>query len=166
MDLSRPIDRINTVYKVYAASHFPNRAMLRLILPELEKKFSIQFVNTWVYKEETHSFPTEIKRDFDEIDEADFMMVFYPWGHGARCETTYAMGAKKPVVVYIDGLTLPGLSSIEQGSYSEFFPLAKFIYYQENSMYHEHTKYPWIMATTPEKLHGAIRQAINILDCK
>ena len=112
-------------YKVYIATHFPNRLMIRLLWPALSHKYNMRTTSMWLTKEDSGTFIESTKKDFKAILESDFVIAFHPWYKGSLCEISYALGLNKPIVVLIDKQMFPDLSpSFEQ--YSDFFPLGVF----------------------------------------
>ena len=144
--------------KVYIASHFPNRFMLKMIIPELEKKYNLKCTSKWIYSEGSDNLKDEVDIDLKGIDEADFVIAVYPWGEGTKCEMCYAMGAEKRVVAIIETVLFPNFHHIKMNKFSEYFPLGKFEFWRSPNTpgFGYADKKDW-------KVKGAI-QFVNICD--
>ena len=118
--------------KVYIASHFSNRFMLKMIVPGLEKKYNLKCTSQWLYSDVSDNLKDEVDIDLRGIDTADFVIAVYPWGEGTKCEMCYAMGAEKRVVAIIEHALFPNFHHIKMNKFSEYFPLGKFEFWRSS----------------------------------
>jgi len=115
---------------IYIASHFPNREMIKEILTATNNfGLPIEITSSWLYKKEAKSFQHDVGMDFRDIDRSQIVVVITPWYKGSMCETSYALGQDKPIIVLLDPLVDPDLVTLSPNRYSDYFPLAKFDYW-------------------------------------
>lgn len=142
---------------VYIASKFGNRLLIKILSNHLEKKYpGIKIKSSWITRRNNESFLHDVKKDFEEVKSSDFVIGVYPWGDGTKCEISYAVGLNKPVIALIDNVTLSSLLCIEASAYSEFFPLANFMYDFVKDK-------PFVISSNIDEFYSNIEKVINFL---
>lgn len=106
------------VRKVYFASNFQNRPLLDIVAQRCvntivirrtidKKKYLVSFkvISSWLHERTDIDFNTIIQTDYEEIDESDVIIGFWPWGAGTVSELSYAIrryNKSKNILLYVD----------------------------------------------------------------
>jgi len=90
--------------KIYIASNFANRPILNIVKRSIENtevsrlvnkvKYIINFdvISSWLSEaKDCFSFDSIIHGDYEQIDNANIIMGFWPWGAGTVSELSYAI---------------------------------------------------------------------------
>ncbi len=113
-----PKEEKKITLKIYIASHFPNRSMLNIVKRSIENtevsriidkvKYIIIFdiISSWLLEEkDLHTFDSIICGDYEQIDNSNIIMGFWPWGAGTVSELSYAIRRyknTKDIFLYVD----------------------------------------------------------------
>lgn len=88
---------------VYLASACYNRTLIEAVRLLLESKLSLKVISSWHRLPPMENLKERAVLDFGEIDIADIVIAFYPYGlNGTICELTYSF-CKKKHILYVRG---------------------------------------------------------------
>lgn len=105
-------------YRVYLATIYPNKQMVKLIgdtLPSITVTgaaggvfvFQPEISAQWLSAEPSDVIPTvheAAAMDFGDIYTSDILLAFHPIAHGSSAEIAYACGIDLPVLMLMDGV--------------------------------------------------------------
>jgi hypothetical protein len=85
--------------KIYLAGSYEQKSLFKTIQYSL-RSLGFFVTSSWITAETRK--PIDAKYDFDEIDESDVVIGFYPFRRGACTELTYAVVKGKITILVID----------------------------------------------------------------